>query len=263
MGSPATINTVHVIESRPWRDILIRLREPSTPLRPWPTDPRVKRGDAVIAVLDTDPVSVLAAVGVIERDGDVDGAFASIEPSDINGLVELGSLNMLADFTVSPSGGEVWMSSPEAVTQTLGRYHSSTVDALFGHTTLSAARVLLHSGGRCTGCGLQLAFVGDDALDNVHIRTVSTARLGQITDWPAALCDTCASNMDVFNFRTFLNYRFSLHPTCPSCSAQRSLEALYGMPVRGIWEPWITTMGCCVEPWTHVCGECAHMWVST
>ena len=42
----------------------------------------------------------------------------------------------------------------------------------FGHTPVAAARVLLHSGGRCTGCGSGIDLTGEDAREAVHIRTV-------------------------------------------------------------------------------------------
>ena len=42
----------------------------------------------------------------------------------------------------------------------------------FGHSSVAAARVLLHSRGRCSGCDFGIDLTGEDARDAVHIRTV-------------------------------------------------------------------------------------------
>ena len=43
-----------------------------SPYRPWHVADGIEPGDAVIAVLDTDPLSVLAGVGIVGPDGNVD-----------------------------------------------------------------------------------------------------------------------------------------------------------------------------------------------
>src|SRR6476659_1488076 len=42
----------------------------------------------------------------------------------------------------------------------------------FGHTSVTAARILLHSRGICTGCDFGTDLAAEDARDVVHIRTV-------------------------------------------------------------------------------------------
>ena len=104
MGEMTSVGKVHVIEGRPWKDALISVVEPRSPYRPWHAADGIEPGDAIIAVLDTDPLSVLAGVGIVGPDGDVDDAIAAIDRFHLNGLLELGTLNMLADFVVRPDG---------------------------------------------------------------------------------------------------------------------------------------------------------------
>ena len=146
MGELSSVANVHVIEGRPWKDALIRVLEPQSPYRPWHFADGIEPGDAIIAVLDTDPVSVLAGVGIVGPDGDIDGAIAAIERFRLNGLLELGTLNMLADFVARPEPGPVYHHrSPDDVVALIGDYIPSTSDALFGQTSLAAGRVLLES----------------------------------------------------------------------------------------------------------------------
>ena len=179
---------------------------------------------------------------------------------------QLGTLNMLADFHVRPEAGPVYHHrSPDDVVAVFSDYMRATSDALFGHTSLAAGRVLLESDGRCTGCERHLGLTREDARDRVHIHTADRPRpegpdLDHHADWPAALCDRCHDRMRRDGFTSFLDFRFSLHPRCPSCSAQRSLATRYGMPSGPVEEPWIAAMGCCVEPWKWVCGSCGHEW---
>ena len=157
MGELTSVANVHVIEGRPWKDALIRVLEPRSPYRPWHAADGIEPGDAVIAVLDTDPPSVLAGVGIVGPDGDIDDAIAAIDRFYLNGLLELGTLQMLADFKVRPEAGPVFhRRSPDDVVAVIGAYIPATSDALFGQTSLAAGRVLLKSRGRCTGCTRQL-----------------------------------------------------------------------------------------------------------
>jgi hypothetical protein len=99
LGELTSVANVHVIEGRQWKDALILVLEPWSPYRPWRAGDGIEPSDAVIAVLDTDPPSVLAGVGIVGPDGDVDDAIAAIDRFYLNGL-ELGTLQMLADFKV-------------------------------------------------------------------------------------------------------------------------------------------------------------------
>lgn len=127
----------------------------------------------MIGVLDTDPQSVLAAVAIVGPDGDVGNAFANINPASLTGLLELGTLNMLADFVVNPRSDNVYHSkSLDAVVALIGGYNPSTTDALLGHTSLAAGRILLKSEGKCTACERRLDLTGEDARDRLHIHAI-------------------------------------------------------------------------------------------
>lgn len=267
VGEHGDINTARIIHGRPWKDAIISILDPRSPYRPWSGVERAEPGDALVMVLDTDPVSVLAAVGIVGADGEGEAAIAGIHPFYVNGLLELGTLNMLADFEVRPDRDTVYHhESPQKVVDVLGDYNPSSIDALFGHTSLAAGRVLLASRGQCAGCGRRLDLVAEDARDDVHIHTADRcAEDGPKwvpPDWPAALCDSCHTRMQHEGFTSFLDFRFSTHPRCPDCGAQHTMSAMYGMPAGPVEEPWIATMGCVItEPRTRwVCGDCRRKW---
>jgi hypothetical protein len=139
MGEMTSVAKVHVIEGRPWKDALIRALEPQSPYRPWHFADGIEPGEAVIAVLDTDPVSVLAGVGIVGPDGDVAAAMDGIDRFYQNGLLELGALQMLADFHVRPKAGPVYhRRSPDDVVAVISAYMPASSDALFGQTSLAA-----------------------------------------------------------------------------------------------------------------------------
>lgn len=274
MSEAKTVGKVHIIEGRPWKDAIIKILEPRSAVRPWHVEqgtywrgePDLDPGDAVVVVLDTDPQSVLAAVGILGSDGDVYGAIAGIDPFYLSGLMELGTLNTAGKVWIDPRRETTNSHSADKIVAAVGGYHSWPAGSMFGHTSLAAGRVLLNSRGWCTGCRHPLYLAGPKASDHIHIHTadpppVYTA-LSQATDWPAALCDTCHRRMTREGFTSFLDYRFTFHPPCRRCTAQRTEAAQYGMPMGPIEEPWIAGMGCAVwgrrKKW--VCGECGHQW---
>lgn len=297
MGKKASVSAVHIVDGRPWQDALISVLEPRSPYRPWRASGGIRAGDAAIGVLDTDPASVLASVAVVGPDGDVWNAFANIDPASVTGLFELGTLNMLADFVVNPWGDQVYTSkSLDAVVALIGGHNPSTTDALFGHTSLAAGRILLKSGGKCTACERRLDLTAEDARDRLHIHAIDPpmaprhplrlvdpitepeASEGVVpysadqikvgpgypiplpADWPGVLCDSCHNMMRQAGFTSLMDFRLRLHPSCPSCSARRTLSAVYGMLPSAALLPWMESMGCCVEPWKWVCAECGHKW---
>lgn len=249
-----------VVHGRPWKDAVIKLLEPRSPYTPWQTEASVAPGQTVAVVLDTDPQSVLADVAVIGADCDIDRALATIDGFEFSGLLELSTLNMITDLQLG------WRQyflphrdSDEAVPQLIGRYIQTSAAVMFGHTTLAAGRILLTSGGRCTGCRRQIDLMGENARERVHVRTVDTVGSDQ-RDWPAVLCDDCHEQMSRGGFTSFVDFRFSLNPRCPQCSAQRTASTMYGMPAGPIEEPWLAPMGCCVMPEKWRCSACGHQW---
>lgn len=131
----------------------------------------------------------------------------------------------------------------------------------------------------------------EDARDRVHIRTVDGPRrptpqvlvknesgAGEhidnpprhwwspyvATDWPGVLCNTCDSRFRDGGYTSLLDFRFSRNPRCPSCLAQRTREATFGLPVSSavycstpLWVDW---RGCCVDNNVWSCAECGHQW---
>jgi hypothetical protein len=45
-----------------------------------------------------------------------------------------------------------------------------------------------------------------------------------------------------------LDFRFSQHPKCPRCGAQRTQSALFGMPATNDIPPWLAIRGCLQDP---------------
>ena len=73
------------------------------------------------------------------------------------------------------------------------------------------------------------------------------------------LCDACHDRMRGGGFTSFLDFRFSLHPQCPSCFARWTMRTTAGWIVKAITEPWIQHTGCCGDQrWW--CAACGHRW---
>lgn len=261
MPEPVCTGRLHIVEGRPWKDALISLLAPSSPYRPWRHSDDVHVGDAVVAVLDTDPRTVLGAVARVGADGDVGPAIADMRYSA--SLLELSALEMLLGREIGPFPGLVSDNDAGRVVAALDGCGLIDSAAQFGHTSMAAARVLLDSDGRCTGCGADLALGGADARDEVYIHTADALELAEphFGDWPAVLCGQCRERMSVSGFTNFLQFRLARHPRCPRCSGQRTRPTLYGL-LAGPPPPWVASMGCCIDGerlnWS--CGVCGHEW---
>ncbi|QDQ95884.1 alkylphosphonate uptake protein [Rhodococcus sp. WB9] len=130
--------------------------------------------------------------------------------------------------------------------------------------------MLLKSAGKCTACGETIDLRGSAARERVHIHTAENGvdhwnYYGPAHDWPAALCGRCQTAMTEGGFSTFLDYRFSFHPSCPRCAASQTRSAVIGMPIpREPVPPWTVPLGCIVtDPrpdW--ICGACGHRWAN-
>jgi hypothetical protein len=271
MGESPSVARVHVVVGRPWKDALIKVLAPGCPYRPWSYGEDVEPGDGVILVLDTEPVSVLAGVGVVGDDGNVDHALMGIElHRQQNTLLDVGTLEALTDFRIRAQPGVVYSyqhDSPDALVELINTYNLAERDAFLGHSSMVAGRVLMASNGRCSGCHAELDLLGDDARDRVHVHTADSRwsspgqqSHGDSSDWPAALCSDCFGGMQRANLSSFVDFQFSRHPQCPFCSARRTRTTMYGMPSGPVEEPWIAAMGCCVEPWEWLCDACGYQW---
>ena len=157
------------------------------------------------------------------------------------------------------------------------------------HSSLAAARILLDSGGRCTGCDYGIDLTGEDARDAVHIRTVDRpprdapevlireadgwasyldspyppkSSLPQLPpDWPGVLCKRCCTRMRDDGYRSLLAFRFSQHPKCPDCGAGVTQRARYGEPVYPrAYPPWVHHRGCVDTGGLWTCLACGNQW---
>jgi hypothetical protein len=269
---------VHVVVGSPWKDAVISLLDSRSPYTPWPDVPDSRRRDGVVVVFDSEPRLALLQVGRVRADGKAAAAiagmrtFRSAVPASLVGLDGLDARHTLVDGP--------------AATQLLSALEDHTFDVdpmdRFGHSSMASARVLLDCDGMCDGCGAALRLRRDDARDAVEVWTVESLRYRPEpvetqpdsdwwfeetypshvpVDWPAALCPKCQRAMDKGGFRTFLDYKFSRHPACPSCGGQQTQRALFGMlPFDAGVAPWRDPRGCCVTEDNWTCTLCAHQW---
>lgn len=270
MGSSPEKSNMHVVEGRPWKEAIITVLEPRSPYRPWHTDDfnPIDEGDRVIAIIDTDPVSVLGAVGVVGPDRDAHTALPGIERIELGvtpALFELDTLNTILSLQLPASPG-LLNRDGYAVMRSMTDYWSDGMGGCFGSSTLAQARTLLASGGRCTGCDEQIDLTGPNAAERVHFHTASRPQQDDrrhYSDWPAVLCDSCHTRIVDGGFGNFVDFRFSLAPACPRCSANRSMSTEFGEPASGyVLTPWTQHMGCELVPVEWVCGVCGHEWAS-
>ena len=287
-----TSERLHIVEGSDWKDAVIALLESRSPYRPWRHGFGAQVGDPVAIVLNTDPPSIMTTLGRVGIDGRMDRAV--VEWSDhAPGLIDLATLTAVVDFSHDQDPRQVWQLHGDAAIQmelalNECRYRGDSSMRL-GHSSVAAARILLHSQGRCTGCDEAIDLTGEDARDCVHIRTVdvpareapevliqaANGRASYIagpylpkswllpdlpTDWPGALCERCVIRMRDDGYTTLLDFRFSQHPKCPRCGAQRTQSALFGMPATRDIPPWLDMRGCCRTPDFWTCTACAYKW---
>jgi hypothetical protein len=74
------------------------------------------------------------------------------------------------------------------------------------------------------------------------------------------LCPRCVTRMDDGGYTSLLDFRFSQHPKCPKCGAERTQRALFGHPSTFDIPPWLDMRGCCRTPDDWTCTMCTHQW---
>jgi hypothetical protein len=257
-----------IVESTNWKEAVITLLEPESAYTPWRCGVEdADEGNAVAFVLDTEPMSVLTQLGCVGADGDPTRARIEPHPMESLGLVDLETLVMITGFRWDGDPRRDWVLNGEmAVRMALAledcRYRGDQY-VRFGHNPVAAARILLNSRGSCEGCSQDLQLDSDGASEQVQIHTVDAFRRGRTTDrpdWPGVLCERCVMRMQKDGFTNLVDYRLAQHPSCPSCGAQRTQSALYGMRMSNDYAPWYDLRGCCVTPDDWTCGECEHTW---
>ena len=282
--------TLHFIEGRYWKDAVIALLDSRSPYRPWRYGfGEARSGDTVAVVLNTDPPSVLTALGRIGADGRPDAALINW-PMSPPGLIDLATLAMISDFDEDPRTswqlrGNDAIAMEQILTECAYRHGESE---LCGHSSVVAARILLHSEGECTGCGDGIDLTAADARDRVHVHTVD-ARPRQLPvplirterrpsyqfggspeswqhpelqiDAPGVLCLRCRQHMRDEDCTSLVDFRFARHPRCPRCRAGRTQKAVYGDLAHPVWQPWFDHRGCVRSDdhaWT--CSACGLQW---
>ena len=281
---------LHIVEGSDWKDAVIALLEPDSPYQPWRyAFGEAHVGDPVAVILDTDPVSLLTVVGRIGGDGNPARAIIEL-PYRYVSVIDLATFVMAVGLEYDNDPRNVWrLDGDAAVRMELAlqecRYRISQGDRS-GHTSVAAARVLLHSGGRCGGCDMGIDLTEENARDQVHIHTVAPARRPSsippiktrirrgdydevepsinprplLTDWPAVLCDHCHDRMRDGGYHSVVDYRFAQHPTCPSCGGRRTQSIFYGMPATFDFPPWKNAGGCSRKESRWNCELCWRTW---
>jgi hypothetical protein len=283
---------LHIVEGSDWKDAVIALLESRSPYRPWRYGFGAQVGDPVAIVLNTDPPSIMTTIGRVGIDGRIDRAV--VEWSDrAPGLIDLATLTAVVDLSHDQDPRQVWQLPGDAAVQmelALDECRYRTDPSMrSGHSSVAAARILLHSQGRCTGCDNAIDLAGEDARDAVYIRTVDAPareapevliqaasgrasyvdgpyppKVGCCHSFPLTGPGRCVGGgvvrMRDDGHTSLLDYRFSQHPKCPRCGAQRTQSALFGMPATNDIPPWRDMRGCCRTPDFWTCTACAHKW---
>ena len=285
---------LHVVEGTDWKDALIALLDDRSPYRPWRYGfGEAHQDDPVALVLDTEPPSIMTALGKVAGDGRPDRAIF-YWPIDSPGLLDLATLSVLVD--VGEDLRTVWQLRGDAALRiqlALTEYRAvQGLSMRTGHSSVVAARILLHSKGRCSGCDFGIDLTGVGARDAFHIHTVDeptretpqvlikdergacSYRDGPIPeswlvkdlekDWPGVLCHTCHARMEDEGYTSLVDFRFSRNPKCPRCWAERTQCIMTGMPAtpasyRDV-PPWIDRQGCVNTGQIWTCAACAYEW---
>ncbi len=276
---------LHILEAADWKAGVITLLEPGSPYRPWRyAFGETRPGDRALLVLGTDPVSVLTVLGRIDDQGGLDGCTLS-QRHRLN-LVDLTTLAMLADASAVFTD---WRLDDEVAERMILALHESPVYGepfyWWGHSSVAAARTLLHFGSQCHGCGQQIDLSESHAREQIFVHTTDPlrrpdpgspirptdgpppgrpyrARLRKsVRDWPAVLCRECDGRMRDGGFTSMVDFKFALHPECPLCEGKRTLRIRYGMPADPeSWQPWLGMGGCCQSDEKWRCDLCGHSW---
>lgn len=237
-------------------------------------------------VLGTDPVSVLTLLARIDHEGGFGGALLNDHWVHSSNLVDLTTLATVLDlddpFTT------LRFTDEDAERAILALHESRVGGSPFyrwGHSSVSAARILLSFRGTCHSCGEDVDLRGEDARGQVHVHTVDPlprpapespirpvdhrgrlrpyrASLRESArDWPAVLCRRCDTRMCNGNFVSFVDFQFAQHPECPDCGGGRTQSISDDEPIGpDYFGPWQHLGGCVPKPEIWHCDNCDHEW---
>lgn len=246
-------------------------------------------GDGLVVIFDCEPRIVLTHMERVGLTGRIRLAMKLMSSQGWNDAAAVSQVGVGLD-AITDSYALLEGAAAAEVAQALEvHWLNVNVADKFGHSSAVAARLLLDTDRRCTGCDRELDLTDAGASNDIEIRTVDALKFRKAhdeavapiesddndldylleqrrpptvpVDWPAVLCRECRNHMSDNGFRNFLDYRFSYHPACPQCGGRQTQRALFGMPMfETIVPPWRHTRGCCVteENWT--CTLCTHRW---
>jgi hypothetical protein len=256
---------LHLLTSTDWKDAVITLLEPRSPYRPWRGGAdEGQKGDTVAFILNTDPAAIVADVGHVGdslelRQATFRESFGHPNVVDVDTFMTVLGLRMRAATFDGDDAIKVELSLDEC------RYRGAP-QSRFGHNDLARARTLLRFNGRCDGCEQEVDLTGMDARDELFVHTVDqempeTSIILGYPDWPAVMCRRCRDRMSDGGHASFVDYKFTLNPSCPQCRGHRACEIFYGMPSdHENIPPWEYAGGCCVESVRWRCGICLTEW---
>ncbi|GAA2531782.1 hypothetical protein [Mycolicibacterium diernhoferi] len=275
------------MEAADWKDGVITLLEPDSPYRPWRYAFGDSRpGDYSVMVLGTDPVSVLTLLGRIDHEGGLGGALFNDHWVGSSNLVDLATLAMVLDLD---DAFTTWRFTDDDAERVILALHESRARGgpflRWGHSSVSAARILLNFNGKCDSCDEEIDLRGIDARDRMHIHTADplprptphspirpvdhpgryrpyrASLRDEVRDWPAVLCRRCHVRMRNGNFSSFIDFRFAQHPECRECGGARTQRIAYGEPVSpDYFGPWVYLGGCVEGADDWHCDNCEHEW---
>ncbi|MCV7421403.1 hypothetical protein H7K45_12700 [Mycobacterium yunnanensis] len=256
---------LHVLESIGWKDAVITLLEPRSPYRPWRGGAdEGQQSDTVAFVLNTDPPSILAEVSHV--DGPRELRQASFSPPP-NGATVVDSYTLSSELGFELRPGRFDGDDADTVEDALYQHRYDWDPGLrLGHDDVSKVRTLLRFDGRCDGCNQEIDLTRPDARDQLFVHTVDaqmqrTSRWLGYPDWPAVMCRHCRDRMADEGHETFVDYKFSLNPSCPQCLGRRAREIFYGMPSdHENIPPWEEAGGCCPMSDKWSCLICSTTW---
>lgn len=247
MGEIRRKSRRRVVEGRPWKQALVCALNPEAPYSPWHGSEHVAGGDIAVVVLDTEPRVVLCAF-VVPSTADLRWDIAQ------QVFTGVGSLPPVSEV----DGDGV----PTVALSDTARYDDGTPADRAGHSSAAISRILLNAKGRCTVCYSDVLIDTEEDVDRL-VHTASAAEVRARTDWPALLCDECATAMAEGGITSVVEFVYSRRPACPQCSAHRARGISFGMMSSAgamNMTPWQTSGGCCVGPESWSCGECGHEW---
>lgn len=251
---------LRIVEGYPWREAIACVLDPRAPFRPWHGLDRVVPDDQVIVTIHTEPRTVLCAF-TFDSDSDV-ASVGSKRARFGRALRTVSDVEHKAGYSLQDSA-ELTADSPAAMAL-LGvvdeNVYSLPVERV-GTSSAVAARILLHSGGRCAACRQPIDL--DPSSDDLSIHLVSEEDFRSDNDWPASLCRKCTAAMDAQGTSSLVDFMFSGLPTCPACSQERSRRVIYGRMGYAATlnrRPWESHAGCVEEAAVWICSTCGFTW---